>query len=77
MLAYLNPRHGDDSTAELNNRLKPWRTEEALIAAIKTMPEETRRQITGRCFSLSDPTLPPDVHIPPPGITLPKLSTEH
>lgn len=35
MTAYCNPKHGDDATAEMDSRARPWQTHAAAIAALE------------------------------------------
>lgn len=35
MIAYVNPSHGDDSTAVLNDRKRPWRTHAPALEALE------------------------------------------
>lgn len=35
MRAFVNPRYGNDATAELGNRARPWRTHAPALAALQ------------------------------------------
>lgn len=35
MTAFVNPKHGDDATARLDDRMRPWRTHEAALEALQ------------------------------------------
>lgn len=35
MIAYLNPKHGNDATAQMDSRARPWRTAQAAMAALE------------------------------------------
>lgn len=37
--AFVNPCYGDDATAELNNRARPWRTHPPALAALQAARE--------------------------------------
>lgn len=36
MIVYVNPIHGDDATAEPNNRDKPWRDHATALAVLES-----------------------------------------
>ena len=34
MTFYINPKHGDDATALADSRARPWKTQQAAVAAL-------------------------------------------
>lgn len=74
MTSYLNPKFGDDATAQPGSRARPWKTFEAAEAALKELQKNAAKDETFKLVLTHKRPPPPaeSVEVEPPTVEIPR-----